>query len=226
MEIFMKTYILLLFLLLNSFPLFSKTIKKPATTPYFFSIVSTIGGVSSISGGAPNHTSPTLWLNLEWAIPVGVKNFYLYTQFRNSFFIGKSSDPFSSLLPIIHMENFKMGFLLGFGGVVGDWRNTEKKGSYITFNSGFVFEGSYHNGHVDSQFIPIESSLLESFYNIGFEINSRYQYSFGKYQTLSVGFTMGYLYNPISGDPFYLGLHKNIVSFHMLYYGISFAYNF
>ena len=226
MEFFMKKYILLLFLLLNLSPLLAKTIKTPATTPYYFSIVTTIGGVSSIGGGAPKHSSPTVWVNLEWAIPVGVKNFYIYTQFRNSFFIGKSLDPFSSLLPVIHMENFKMGFLLGFGGVVGDWRNPENKGSYITFNSGFVFEGSYHNGHLKSKFIPIESNLLENFYNIGIEINSRYHYSFGKYRDISLGFTMGYLYSPISGDPFYLGLQKNIVSFHMLNYGVSFGYHF
>ena len=225
----MKKSLLFLFLLLNPFVLFSNTLnitKIPSSIPSFFSIVTTMGGVSSVGGGAPKHTTPTLWINLEASIPIGVKNFYIYTQFRNSFFISKSTDPFSSLLPIIHMENFKMGFLLGFGGVVGDWRNTEKKGSYITFNSGFVFEGAYHNTHFVSKFTPAKSSLLENFYHIGLEINSRYHHSFGKYKTLSLGFTMGYLYSPIAGDPFYLGLQRNIVYFHMINYGLSLGYHF
>lgn len=225
----MKISLLLIFLLLTPLFLFSNTLditKKQSSIPSFFSIVSSVGSVSSVGGGVPRHTVPTLWLNLEGSIPVGVKNFYIYTQFRNSFFIGKSSDPFSSLLPIIHMESFKMGFLFGFGGVVGDWRTPNNQGSYITFNSGFVFEGAYHNTHLKSRFTPTKSSLLETFYNIGFEINSRYHHSFGKYRIISLGLTLGYLYSPIAGDPFYLGLQRNVVYFHMLNYGVSFGYHF
>ncbi len=245
----MKTSLLLAFLLLVTPFLFSNTLditntsvitnisvitntlnvksikKQPSISPYF-AIVSTMGSVSSVGGGAPNHSVPTLWINLEGIIPVGIKNFYLYTQFRTSFFIGKSTEPFSSLLPIIHMESLKMGFLFGVGGIVGDWRNTDKKGSYVTVNGGFVFEGAYHNALFVSKFTPTKSSLLENFYHIGFEVNSRYHYSFGKYKTMSVGFTVGYLYSPIAGDPFYLGLQRNIVYFHMLNYGFSLGYHF
>ena len=225
----MKTSLLLLLLLLNPFTLFSNSTnatKNPSSIPSFFSIVYTIGTISSVGGGAPNHSVPTLWINLEGNIPVGVKNFYIYTQFRTSFFISNPSYPFSSLLPIIHMESLKMGFLFGFGGIVGDWRTTDNTGSYITLNGGFVFEGAYYNRYLESIFIPIDSSLLENFYHIGFEINSRYHFVLGKHQIFSLGLTLGYLFNPVAGDPFYLGLQKNIVFFHMLNFSLSIGHHF
>ncbi|MDK2818918.1 MAG: hypothetical protein KFW21_05665 [Spirochaetota bacterium] len=222
----MKIYLLLLFLLLNPFILFSKTTNSQHTLPSIFAIVYSIGSVASVRGGAPQHSVPTLWINLEWNIPINIKKYYIYTQFRSSFFISNPADPFSNLLPIIHMENFKLGFLFGFGGLVADWRTDNNTGSYITVNGGFVFEGSYYSRSLSSKFIPISSSLLESFYHIGFEINSRYHFILDKHQILSFGLTVGYFFNPIAGDPFYLGLQKEIVFFHMLNYNFSIGLHF
>ncbi|MGL5956693.1 MAG: hypothetical protein ACRC0X_08910 [Brevinema sp.] len=214
----MKNIYTLLFVFLISTAGYSQTDKQ--LPPPYISIYTIFGGVSTLpNSGSPHHTLPTMWLILDGRIPIGYNKIYLYAQFRSSFFLGESKIPISVILPVIHMESTKLGFLLGLGGILHDWR-TNDIGWHVALNGGIVFEGAVNNPFISLQ------STTERFFNIGVEINTIFYYNFKKHIGLNLGFHLGYLYSPFSGDPFYLGLQNQVTFFHMMNYGLSFGIQF
>lgn len=198
-------------------------IYDPILHPYlsFFTI---LGGSSSLlGGGSPNNTVPTSTWILSGRIPVYKDNFYLYLQLRASFFLGKSSFPLSTVLPIIQMENAKIGTLIGVGGIVADWR-TEGVGWHIAINGGLVLEGGVSNNFISFSDIP--NGKIYQFFAFGPEINIMTHYSIHRYFSLNIGFHLGYRLNPFSGDPFYQDKTTNSTYFHTMNYGISFGIAF
>lgn len=181
----------------------------------YLSLFTIISGISTLSGGgSPDYTVATSTWVLSGRIPIYQKKIYLYAQLRASFFLGQSSFPLSTVLPIIQMENSKLGGLFGLGGIVGDWR-VNQLGWQIALNGGFVFEGGIANS-----FIPFKGATAQ-FIAFGPEINVMSHYSFHKFFTLNIGFHLGYRFNPFSGDPFYLDRMENSTYFHTIEYGFS-----
>lgn len=198
---------------------------EPKLKPPYFSIYSVFGGISTLpNSGAPRHSTPNTWLIFDGYIPVGHDKLYIYTQFRTSFYMGESSFPVSAILPIMHMENTKLGMLIGLGGIIKDWR-IDDVGWHFRVNGGFVLEGGVSNNFIELDFDMMEV-LADRFINIGLEANTIFYYNIKKHFAVNIGFHLGYQYSPYNGDSFYYGSQRTYVPFHYMTYGGSFGLSF
>jgi len=230
----MKKILILIYLLLIS------SYTYPEYLPPYTSILTRWGGISSIGHNIQN-TTPTFWSIIEIMSPVQFEAVYFYSQLRISTPLAYTKDPISSLLPIINMENFRLGGMIGIGIYLYDERifTTLKNkmrgyryidagiGWSVVLNLGPVVEGGIFNKNIKNITFPKEANLLvDRFLNIGAEINFRARYNFHKYAAAVIGFDFGYLYALHSGDPFYEGLKKTFISYHTLYYGVTIGFSF
>ncbi len=193
----------------------------------YFSIFNIFGASTVLpNSGSPDYTTSNAWIILAGYIPVNHDKLYIYTQFRTSFYMGESSYPLSTIQPIMHLENTKIGFLFGLGGIVKDWRQNDI-GWHIRLNGGFVFEGGVANA-----FIEIDEDrfrvLYDRFFNLGAEVDTIFYYNVKKHIAVNLGIHIGYQFSPYSGDVFYIeGVNqRSYVYFHYMTYGISAGISF
>ncbi|MGL4561637.1 MAG: hypothetical protein ACRCV0_05035 [Brevinema sp.] len=202
---------------------------KKESHPYYFGVLQRFGGISRISGAAPEIRVPVATSIIELKIPFYKLNSYFYTQFRVTVPLLYSDKPFALLLPVINMEALRVGGGFGFGGYLVD-RRIEGRGTgwALSMNGAIIIESGISSKAIPDLLSKIiaSNSLENKLINVGIEFNMRLSYTIVPHINLILGADIGYLYAVGSGDPFYIGAQKTIASYHTLTYGLTFGIGF
>ncbi len=217
----MKKLYIIIAVILAASPIYAKRVPKAhqMEAPYV-SVYNIFGGASTLyGGGAPNYTLPLSTLVIDGHIPIGEPFTYVYLQARFTFYMGESSFPLSSVLPIAHMENTKVGLLIGGGAIVKDCR-IRGKGLNVMVNGGMLLDIGIENKYTGLT-ADLDSLPSNTFVGFGAEINTIIAYNFTKHFGINFGLHLGYMFNPFSGDAFYSGRNSGTTYFQTIHYGLS-----